>query len=155
MSYKKEKTLSFGEQSASVKVLFPHFTTTLHPSFMTVTGKIQPAPGCNTYQFRVKYQLNKAPDITIVDPPLKPNFKGEGVPHVYQGLKLCLYKPGYGEFTSGKLLSKTIIVWISTWLYFYEIWHITGDWLGGGEHPKTNNRRLERSFRYGSVSIST
>lgn len=146
MSFKKEKTLSLGEQYASLRAMFPHFSTTLHPTFITVTGKTQPTPSSEVYHFRLKYQLNKVPEITITDPPLKPNFKGEKVPHVYPGLKLCLYKPGYGEFTSGKFLSKTVIGWISTWLYYYEIWHVTGDWLGGGEHPRPSNQRNRRRF---------
>jgi len=31
------------------------------------------------------------------------------------------------------------------WLYYYEVWHLTDEWLGGGEHPtnlkpKTNEK---------------
>lgn len=136
MSYKNERYLTLGEQFASLKALFPHFTTTLHPAWLTTTGKIQPTSRSEFYHFRLKYYLNYTPEITIHYPKLIPNFKGDPVPHVYPGLKLCLYKPGYGEFTPRKYLSQTVIGWTSTWLYFYEVWHITGEWLGGGEHPK-------------------
>ena len=30
---------------------------------------------------------------------------------------------------------ETIVPWASLWLYYYEVWHATGEWLGGGEHP--------------------
>ena len=33
-----------------------------------------------------------------------------------------------------KLISNTIIPWTIEWLYFYELWLATGEWLGGGEH---------------------
>ena len=32
-------------------------------------------------------------------------------------------------------IADTILPWTSLWLYFYELWHATGQWLGGGEHP--------------------
>jgi len=33
-------------------------------------------------------------------------------------------------------IAKTIIPWTSLWLYFFGDWLITGEWNGGGEHPK-------------------
>ena len=34
-------------------------------------------------------------------------------------------------------LSETIIPWAIEWLKYYELWRITGKWLGGGiEHGK-------------------
>ena len=33
-------------------------------------------------------------------------------------------------------ISEFIIPWIAVWLYFYEVWHITGEWLGGGHEPE-------------------
>jgi hypothetical protein len=29
-------------------------------------------------------------------------------------------------------VDNTILPWISEWLFFYELWLFTGDWLGGG-----------------------
>jgi hypothetical protein len=32
-------------------------------------------------------------------------------------------------------IATTIIPWLSLWLYYYEVWHATGEWMGGGiEH---------------------
>lgn len=47
-------------------------------------------------------------------------------------VRICLYR--YSEFDSRKLISNTIIPWTIEWLYFYELWLATGEWLGGGEH---------------------
>jgi hypothetical protein len=33
------------------------------------------------------------------------------------------------------LLAYTVVPWTSEWLVFYELWLITGEWLGGGTHP--------------------
>lgn len=33
-------------------------------------------------------------------------------------------------------LADTIVVWASEWLFFYESWLLTGDWLGGGHEPR-------------------
>ena len=35
-----------------------------------------------------------------------------------------------------KLIANTIIPWTVEWLYYYELWQATGEWLGGGEHPE-------------------
>ena len=40
----------------------------------------------------------------------------------------------YSEFNSSKLIANTIIPWTVEWLYYYELWLATGEWLGGGEH---------------------
>jgi hypothetical protein len=57
---------------------------------------------------------------------------------------LCLYQPKYREFRSSDFISDTIIPWISLWLYYYEKWHVTGKWLGGGEHPNLKKKKKYR-----------
>jgi hypothetical protein len=37
-------------------------------------------------------------------------------------------------------ISEYIVPWISLWLFFYETWLITGEWLGGGHEPNTGKR---------------
>ena len=32
-------------------------------------------------------------------------------------------------------LATTIVPWCSEWLFYYELWLATGEWLGGGVHP--------------------
>lgn len=36
-------------------------------------------------------------------------------------------------------LVDSVLLWASLWLFFYEVWLATGDWLGGGEHPDVND----------------
>ena len=37
------------------------------------------------------------------------------------------------------LLGNSVLLWASVWLFFYEVWTVTGKWLGGGEHPEEGN----------------
>lgn len=68
------------------------------------------------------------------------------IPHIFVSksnsehgyVSLCLYKNNFGhaEFRFGDKLDTTIIAWTKEWLYFYELFLITGRWYGNGEHPQ-------------------
>ena len=84
------------------------------------------------------YQLGKIPSVWVAGDELE-KLDDPDFPHKYvvdaekKKVWICLYR--YSEFNSSKLLSNTIIPWTIEWLYFYELWLATGEWLGGGEHP--------------------
>jgi hypothetical protein len=40
-------------------------------------------------------------------------------------------------------LADTVVPWTSEWLFFYEVWHATGLWLGGGTHPNRPEHQSE------------
>ena len=40
------------------------------------------------------------------------------------------------------LLAKTTVPWASRWLYYYELWLVTGKWLGGGIAHSTNDKDI-------------
>jgi hypothetical protein len=126
---------SIAEQIASMKSKFPLFSVkfTSHCS-MKVIGNIRPTSRSIVYEFELKYNLVDKPKIRIVSPALRKNFNDDEIPHLYPGELLCLFRPKYGEFKRTDFLSDTIIPWTSLWLYHYEVWHMTGQWLGGGEH---------------------
>ena len=72
--------------------------------------------------------------------------KDEKIPHTYernyidknkQIVRLCLYYPKYGEWKNYMYIADTIIPWTIEWLYYYEMWRITGEWLGGGIHNES------------------
>ncbi len=127
---------SMAEQLTSIRSKYPHFTVafTSHTS-IKVTGEIQPTSRSVVYQFVLKYNLVERPKTKIISPALQKNSKGEECPHLYPDENLCLYQPKYCELTRTDFLCDTIIPWTSLWLYYYEVWHTTGEWLGGGEHP--------------------
>ena len=47
------------------------------------------------------------------------------------------------------VLAHTIVPWIAEWLSYYELWHATGEWLGGGTEPvekKTIRKDKEKTY---------
>lgn len=129
---------SIAAQISSLRSHFPNFSVTFsgHNS-LKVSGELCPTARSVLYNFELDYVLKGKPVIKILNPVLIKNFKGDKIPHIYSDDSLCLYRPKYGEFTSSDLLSETIIPWAALWLYYYEVWHMTGEWLGGGEHIGT------------------
>lgn len=132
---------SIAEQVSAMKIRHPHFYTnfTSHNG-MKVIGALQPTSRSIEYTFVLKYNLSEKPKIKIISPELKKNEKGQDAEHLYEFGYLCLYQPKYREFTRTDLLTDTIIPWTSLWLYHYEVWHLTGSWLGGGEHPNPKSK---------------
>jgi hypothetical protein len=129
----KDKTII--EQMASIKRNYINFSTSVERNSLWIKGELQPTSRSDIYTVEIIYHFRKRPIVNILKPLLIKNFKGEDIPHIYPGGKLCLYQPKYNEFKFSDFLSATIVPWTSLWLYHYEVWHVTGNWLGGGEHP--------------------
>jgi hypothetical protein len=127
-----DKTVA--QQAAAIRCKYKRFTVSLERSSMKAKGMLQPTSRSDQYIVEIRYQLKKLPQIFVLKPELIKNCNDEDIPHIYPGKKLCLYQPKYKEFKFSDLIAETIIPWTSLWLYYYEIWHNTGKWLGGGEH---------------------
>ncbi|MFC1223404.1 hypothetical protein ACFE6N_06315 [Pedobacter sp. BG31] len=126
---------SLKQQAQAIQRRWPGFTVTLNGGILTATGQLRPTARSRAYEVQISYKLKKNPDIILLNPKIECNFKGEMPEHLYSQERLCLFRPIYGEFKFSDFLSETILPWIALWLYHYEVWHLTGDWLGGGEHP--------------------
>lgn len=106
-----------------------------NPHIYIWEGKIHSGGLCEEYLVQILYNLRTGiPEVRILSPTLKER-DGEPIPHVYPGNRLCLYLPFSGEWCSNKFLADTVVPWISLWLFYYEAWLATGEWLGGGKHP--------------------
>lgn len=128
---------SIAEQISAMKNKYPQFESKfVSHSGLKVSGVLQPTSRSEQYHFILKYSLKNSPKIKITSPELRKNNKNEDIPHLYPGKNLCLYHPKYREFQKTDFLCETIIPWTSLWLYYYEIWLLTDEWLGGGEHPE-------------------
>jgi len=132
---------SISDQYRNMKVKYNHFKSEIKRNSITIYGQLRPTARSVMYDFTLSYTINKAPRVKITSPRLQKNSNGDNIPHMYAQRRLCLYQPKYKEFTNSDFLSETIIPWISLWLYYYEQWHITGDWLGGGEHPTPKKQK--------------
>jgi len=134
------KILTISEQLREIKFSYPKFNSRFRINEIIIEGDARPTPRSLNYSFKLEYSIKGGPRVYILSPPLIRNGKNEKIPHMYEQKRLCLYFPKYQEFTSRKYLAETIIPWISLWLYYYETWHQTGKWLGGGIHPTKSKR---------------
>lgn len=69
--------------------------------------------------------------------------KNDIIPHNYytkyisdknQIVQLCLFYPKRKEWQRYMYIADTIVPWAIEWIYYYEMWRITGEWYGGGIH---------------------
>lgn len=103
-------------------------------------AKVKPTVYSKEYDVKVEYIIGKMPKTWILNVDID-KFKAKKIPHKYKvnieekKIQICLFRPQYKEWTKSKFISNTIVPWTIEWLYFYEIWEITGKWQGGGEHP--------------------
>ncbi|TIL60500.1 MAG: hypothetical protein E5Y79_09465 [Mesorhizobium sp.] len=80
------------------------------------------------------------PYVTVDDPPLEPRPGGTfaEIPHLIfyrekpERSGLCLFDPEDREWTPANLIAETTVHWTAEWLAYYELWHLTGDWLAPG-----------------------
>ena len=103
--------------------------------------KVQPTEHSKKYYVLIEYNsLQTKPKAYVTVEQLEVEDL-ESIPHKY-GIKelhgkkyvnLCLNY--INEWNPMMSIADTIIPWICEWLYFYEIWLITGKWCSGGKHP--------------------
>jgi hypothetical protein len=136
-SYIKRKPLSVMQQVLRMKTLHPQFKEAVKTHRAVWTGTLKPVGLSETYTVRITYDLGLSPRVSVIAPELRARAEGERIPHVYRGDYPCLYFPWNKEWTPDKLIALTVVPWASLWLYYYEVWHATGVWLGGGiEHER-------------------
>jgi len=82
-------------------------------------------------------RLMRLPYVVVSDPHLRPRPSGtfEEIPHLLYNADdparsgLCLFDPCGKEWCASDLIADTTIFWASEWLVYYELWHLTGNWL--------------------------
>jgi hypothetical protein len=143
--FKKSKKLVvlqlIGKQVVAMKKAFPGFLAKIGADSVSWTGIIQPTTLSDKYTVRIFYSAIGLPKVCVLSPKLVGREDNPFIPHVYPGKRLCLYLPGAGEWTKEMLVNETIVPWTSLWLYYYEVWLATGNWLGGGVHPSANRQK--------------
>ena len=104
---------------------------------LTAIVKTKPTSNSDDYELLIRYEsLEKHPYVLLLNPNIPKDVR---LPHVYPRKKykgkeypnLCLYLPG--GWNNSLLIADTILLWAIEWLYYYELWIITGKWHGGGE----------------------
>lgn len=131
----KRKAINLTAQQLAILHYFPDSHCWIERSELKWVGTLTPSPLSRSYRVRLGYKLSGTPCMKLLDPKLE-RLNGKRPPHLYPDDSLCLYLPGTGEWNNGFLLTNTIIPWTSEWLFHYEVWLATGEWCGGGIHPR-------------------
>lgn len=121
--------LNLAIQDLHIRHRFPAFTCHLHRGCGVWRGTLQPRLISPAYHIEISYVLKQVPKVKVISPPLL-----KGTPHLYRNGTLCLYWPARWWWQSDELIADTLIPWTASWLYFYELWLDTGDWLGPSSH---------------------
>jgi len=102
---------------------------------------LRPLDSFTNYRVRINYELKIRPKAFVISPGLALRAGETRIPHTFgPNDRPCLFMPH--EWNDQKVLADTVVPWLSLWLFYYEMWHMTGEWLGGGhcfaadENPK-------------------
>lgn len=129
--YKNRKPLSLIQQAYKIRQDYKNVDIQFCKDHINVTLAIKPTENSNEYTVRIYYKIGISPRIYLVKPDL---VKREGhYPHHIYGFendkpRLCVYFPEQDKWDDYSFIADTIIPWISTWLFAYEFWQITGIW---------------------------
>jgi hypothetical protein len=132
-----DATLPIPAQVAGLRSFFPLGQTTWAPNWVKWKGRLTPSECGRGYAVELHYQLSDAPAVWVRKPNLKELAGERRLPHVYdqKTQELCLYLPRRGFWKPSRSLAVTILPWTCLWLFYFELWLITDDWAGAGEHP--------------------
>ena len=131
---RRYKKIPLTIQERLLKKSFPDSITKRNKeSSLFWVGQLKPTSLSKVYTIFVQLKNNEIETFVITPEKLKLHKGEEYLPHVYSTpkQKLCLFF-GSREWNRSHFISDTIIPWASEWLYYYELWLITGEWLGGG-----------------------
>ncbi|MCB2160674.1 hypothetical protein KQH40_01155 [bacterium] len=132
-SKKVQRKYTEAVQNFHIQKRFPQFSVHRSEGWTIWRGKLQPRVISPEYEIEIRYLLGKIPKVWVISPYLvdKP-------PHIYNKDKsLCLYWPKEWVWESNEFIATTIIPWVANWLYYYELWLDTGEWLGPSSHDNT------------------
>jgi hypothetical protein len=141
---KERKWMVIAQQAIFLRNAFPDSEIKLRNNKLIWIGNIKPTNLSKNYKVKIEYKLKNRPDVTILAPPLRSYYNNRPLPHVFKGQKLCLFMYKYAEWSSGMRIDETIVPWTSLWLFYYEVWLLTGEWHGGGEHPEKGKAKSKK-----------
>ncbi len=142
-----KKNLSLAEQSFALINHFPQFKEEFTEGKVTWIGTLQPQLISRVYTVKIEYEKNGFPKVWVIDPSLE-RYNKQPIPHMYNQERLCLYYPPAKEWKRSKWIYQTIIPWICLWLRHYEIWLITGRWMGGGIGHHSPSESVEEEKKH-------
>ena len=121
-----EKSRRLITESLAIQKHFPFLHTRVVGNRLVCRGHMQPSDASATYRVEMVYRPWNAPEVRILTPPIKP----ERHLHFYKDGTLCLYDWREQPWQRHWRLADTVIPWTAEWLLYYELYKLTGKWLG-------------------------
>ena len=134
--YQKPRRLTPAEQYATLRLDFPESTGQLNHNSFVWSYSLSPTYCSDSYVVEIRYSSSDPrPKVYVKEPSPLVLYPGEKeLPHVFDMETQLICLNISGEWNSALPISRYYIPWISMWLYYYEVWAITGKWLGSGLH---------------------
>lgn len=103
-------------------------------------GLLQPQAQPYSIEIFWNPKILDRPYVVIAEPTIRPRTGTEfaEIPHLMfyaaepTRSGLCLFDPAGREWTPAELIAETTICWAAEWSHYYELWHLTGEWLAPG-----------------------
>lgn len=89
------------------------------------SGSLRPTVESPVYHVRIVHEPGRTPRVFVNRPVIR-----RGAPHRYRDGSLCLFWPREWQWSARESLAATIVPWTALWLYYYELWQVTEEWLG-------------------------
>jgi hypothetical protein len=137
-SYGGQRSFTPAQQAYFLKLTFPGFRVATARNKLQCVGLLQPTATSDKYTVEIEYKLALRPRVRVLRPELRLAEGRTRLPHVFPGNELCLYMSP--EWRPDLRIDQFIVPWISLWLFFYEVWLISGEWLGGGHEPSAGKK---------------
>ncbi len=99
-------------------------------------GALQPTPESHAYDVVILHEPDRMPVVCVERPSIRKDTW-----HRYPDGSLCLYWPKEWRWSPRESLAETIVPWTAFWLYYYELWCVTGEWLGPSSPHRPGTRK--------------
>ena len=148
------RPLNLAQQAAGIRQTLPWFEVALAGRLLVARGTLVPNLITRKYRVRIEYEGNgNRPEVYVEEPKLlrRPQEPDEPIPHTYESTmpgkeRPCAFYPAM-DWDGTRPIATSVVPWLMSWLFDYEVWHATGHWHGGGLHPTLNSRSAKRLRR--------
>jgi hypothetical protein len=121
-----DKYIRIVTEKELIQKFFPVFNARIKGLSLICRGRIRPTERSGQYRVEINYAPWGSPVIYVLEPEIEVSTRI----HTYSNGSLCLYDWREQPWQHKFHLHETIIPWIAEWLVFYELFLITGKWLG-------------------------
>lgn len=140
MYWQSIKSRSLSQQRNELLARFPDSRIGFEsPSGFRWYCELQPNEDSPFYTIRIDWFPAKMsyPEVYVCKPKtLRLHSGAKKLPHVWDNKKqkICLHVRF--EWDKSKSIASYYVPWARDWLYYYEVWYVTGEWLGGGHEEQ-------------------